>query len=299
MGGWISRFCGPNGAVTRSWRGFGGFCLTLRRWWVLWIAMFAGAVAAASIPRLCLDSEGRITHWASVTVVTLGIGAAIAVILDKVADSHASHLDSLKAAGQEQAGVRAVIRVSSLLEEIHKLKFETTAKASGYVDAMRYASVAALSSAPVAEGVRASYYRLNEDSDGSRELVHLKSFGRSDDAITKFVEKDDPNHEIWARIAELDTQSKIRSAPEPVQGVQWDSRPYKTFVTVPIKAANKVTFGMLTMNALEAGDLTELDRVCAIAVARVLAMGDAILRDHKDMNTLAAKEVSRLTMNVS
>jgi hypothetical protein len=83
-----------------------------------------------------------------------------------------------------------------------------------------------------------------------------------------------------------------------VQGLNWDERPYATFLTVPVKAANKVTFGMLTVNALNRGDLTELDRVCAIALARAAATAEAIARGHNDMGVSAVKEASRRTTGV-
>lgn len=81
-------------------------------------------------------------------------------------------------------------------------------------------------------------------------------------------------------------------------GLNWAERPYDTFVTVPVKAANKVTFGMLTVNALNGGDLTELDRVCAIALARVAATAAAITRGYKQMGVSAASEAARRTLGV-
>ncbi|MCV7142883.1 hypothetical protein [Mycolicibacterium fortuitum] len=251
-------------------------------------------MAAAAIPRICLDSEGHITHRASILLVTLGVIAAVAVILDKVADHHSGKIDVITTAGQEKAGVRAIHRISSLLEEVHQLRFVGQEAAPTLVEVLRRGSLAMVASAPiVGQGVRASYYRLSEDADGYRSLVHVKSFGRQDEALTRFSEREDPNREIWDCMDQPDTECKIRSEPEAVQGLDWASRRYKTFVTVPIKAANKVSFGMLTMNASEVGDLTELDRVCAIAMARVLAMADAELLDHVEMNTLAQKEAER------
>lgn len=159
--------------------------------------------------------------------------------------------------------------------------------------------LAAASAPIVGAGVRASYYELKEDDDGFRSMTHPKSDGRGDDAITDFIERNDPRHGIWSTLAGRDTESQIRNASEDlVPGLNWDERPYKTFVTVPIKAANRVTFGMLTINAVGEGDLTELDRVCAIAMARILATPLAFTSGNRDMNTLAARQAARQIANV-
>lgn len=279
------------------WRA-GAFSLWLRNHWLLTAATFLGAAALVVIPRTAVDPAGRVFGWASWLLVGLGVTAAVAVVLDKVADRHSGKLDAIETAGQERAGVRAINRIVSLLEEVHELTFLPPGAAAVRVAAFPAAVAMAAGSAPVVVGdsVRASYYPLEVAPDGMRSMTNPRSWGRSDEPITSFVERDDPDHAIWGTLAARDTECRIYTAPEPVQGLNWDERPYDTFLTVPVKAANRVTFGMLTVNALNRGDLTELDRVCAIALARVAATAVAITRGYKQLST--ANEASRRTPGV-
>jgi hypothetical protein len=290
----------PDIKQTGFWWRTGAFSLWLRNHWLLTTAIFLGAAALVVIPRTAVDSAGRVFNWATWLLVGLGVTAAIAVVLDKVADHHSGKLDAIETAGQERAGVRAINRIVSLLEEVHELTFLPPESAAVRVAAFPAVVAMAAGSAPVVVGdsVRASYYPLEEDSDRMRSMTEPKSWGRGDEPITNFVERDDPNHAIWRTLAARDTECRIYTKPEPVQGLNWDERPYATFLTVPVKAANKVTFGMLTVNALNRGDLTELDRVCAIALARVAATAEAIARGHNDMGVSAVKEASRRTTGV-
>jgi hypothetical protein len=289
---------GPNIKQDGFWWLVGRVSLWLRNYWFLTVAIFLGAAAAVALPRTAVDSQGRMFEWAKWLLIGLGVIAAIAVALDKVADRHSTKLDKIETAGQLRAGVRAVNRIVSLLQEVHELTFMSPGQATARVAAFpRFVTVAAGSAPVVGDGVRASYYALKTDSDGYRSMTDPVSWalGRTDEPITEFVERDAPGHNIWNVLAARDTAPQIYKEPDPVDGLNWAERPYDTFLTVPVKAANRVTFGMLTVNALEGGDLSELDRVCTIALARIMATAEAIAAGYRQMNTSAQNEANRPT----
>lgn len=97
-----------------------------------------------------------------------------------------------------------------------------------------------------------------------------KSRGRGDEASTEFVEQDDPDHPIWIMMSARDSDCVIYKEPDAQPRVDWSSKPYKTFVSVPVQA-DSVVFGMISVNAPQVGDLTEVDRLAVIAMARVMA----------------------------
>lgn len=296
MAGWTSGLSGPDIKQSGFWWRSGAIALWLRDRWLLAGLVFFGAVAIGVIPRTALDHQGRVFGWANDLTIGLATAAAVAVLLDKLADRHSAKLDAIEAVGQEQAGARAINRIISLLDEVHEMTYLPRNNAAIWAKGFHTVGPSTMASAPVVGDtvVRATYYPLETDGDGYRSMTNPKSRGRGDESSTTFVERNDPNHSIWTVLAQRDTECRIRSFPEQVEGLDWAQRPYKTFVTVPVKAANKVTFGMLTANALNKGDLTELDRVTAIAIARIIAVAQAIPKGYQEMGTLADAEARTL-----
>lgn len=259
--------------------------LWLRDKWILTSCIALAAVALALLPRYAVDDRGKMFDSALLVVTVLGIAAAAAAALDKVADKHSKNLDALAAIGEQTAGGRAVGAIAVLMEEIHDGSFVSNAIRRDRWTTLRASLAATAAAIPTAENVRATYYPLTRDANEWRELKNPKSRGRGnrqDQADSEFFEAVDPDHPIWKIMDARDTACEIVSQPDENCGVNWSEKPYKTFISVPVKA-DKVQFGLLSVNAPVVGDLTELDRLSLIALARTMAAILAFERGPSDM----------------
>jgi len=259
----------PHGLV---WT-LGRYAVWLRDKYIL-LAITLGAAICVAVLVFASDSEGAPLSWAPRSLLAAAIAAALASAADKFADRHAKKEEKLSQDAASEAGVRAVVRLIALLENLNQVARSRRATAQVQMPNVRLAAAALASEVPSAENVRASYYALTRDADGKYQLVDPVTQGRPEDAVTEFRAADDPGHSIWQLLATPDKNCKIRNDGDAVPDFDWTTKRYKTFVTLPVRAGTAV-FGMLTANALNPGDLTELDRVALIAAARTLALAEA------------------------
>ncbi|MGO1971631.1 MAG: hypothetical protein ACTH2Q_01605 [Propionibacteriaceae bacterium] len=195
----------------------------------------------------------------------------MATAADKIADRY----DSQETERAKQAEISAVTNsltaLIGLLDSAHGVAFkEKTARTSALQD-LRIPLIQSAHNSPTATDVRATYYPLTRDENDLRVLRDPKSRGRVDQASTEFFERDDPDHPIWTLMSSKDTSCVIYDEPDPTPRVDWATRPYKTFISVPVQA-DGVVFGMLSINAPEVGDLVEVDRLSVITMARIMAL---------------------------
>jgi hypothetical protein len=262
--------------------------LWLRDKWFLTGIVGLAAIALATLPRLAVDQTGKLLGWALIALTVLGVAAAVAVFLDKVADKHGKRVDELVALGEQSAGGRAMSGVLALLDEIHDASFVSNQLRKDRLKTMRVSAAAIAAGMTTADNVRATYYALSRDDSGWRELKDPKSRGRGtrqDQADSEYFESRDPAHAIWKVMDGRDTACEIVSSPDQKPGVDWDSKPYKTFISVPVKV-DGVQFGLLSLNAPVVGDLTELDRLSLIALARTMGAVLALDKGHSTMRVL-------------
>lgn len=265
--------------------GLGVFASWLRDRWLLSIVGFLAALAVVVVPRLLVDSDGKMLDWVVWPIIVLGSAAAAAVVLDRIADSHKARVAQLENHSQQFITARALRRILPFLEEIHDASFaEGEARVERFVT-LRSALASAAASLPTCEDARATFYPLTRDPDGMRRLTDPRSRGRADEASSEFCEATDPSHPIWRIMDARDTDSKIVNAPDPHCRVDWQTRPYKTFVSIPVKAST-VQFGMLSVNAPEVGDLSEQDRIGLIAMARAMAAALALDKKPRHMRKM-------------
>lgn len=270
-----------------GWR-LGCVSLWLRDKWILTGIVAIAAAALALLPRYAVDPHGKVYPEALAVVTVLGIAAAVAAVLDKVADKHSKNLDALVVIGEQTAGGKAMSGVNALLEEIHDASFVSNQLRKDRLTTLRVSAAAIAANMTTADNVRATYYPLTRADNGWRELKDPKSRGRGnrqDQADTEFLEAEDPDHPIWKIMDGRDTACEITSSPDQKSGVDWDNKPYKTFISVPVKA-DGVQFGLLSLNAPVVGDLTELDRISLIALARTMAAVLALDQGHRSMRAL-------------
>jgi hypothetical protein len=236
-----------------------------------------------------------LTGWATVTVITAGAVVALSVLLDKVADRYSARL-------QGQVGIRAVVAIETLVDDVQRIaKFESAARLQKVVlDLPVYAVQTAVNAAVAgSDRVRATYYPLTYDSNGMRELRNPVNRGRSDAADQQFLEATDPTNTVWETLDRADSNCQIRREKADPGIVNWSSKPYKTFVSVPVRT-DAAVYGMLSVNASQEGDLTELDRLVAVCVARVMAAAQSLVLGARGVRErIAEADEARSRRNVS
>ncbi|MFF1883549.1 hypothetical protein ACFVVC_18995 [Pseudarthrobacter sp. NPDC058196] len=277
-----------------KWR-VGQVALFLRDHWILTAAIALAAIALATLPRLALDANGKLLDWAVPLLTGLGIAAALAAVADKLADHHSKQLDKIQLLGQQELGHLALAPMISLLDTVHDGAFVGGKARQELLTTLRTTLATAAAAIPAADDIRATYYPLTRDAKNWRVLKDPKSRGRMDEASSTFLESQDPDHPIWKILDARDTDCEIVSAPDPDRGVNWKTKPYQTFISVPVKVGN-IQFGLLSVNAPNVGDLTELDRVAMIALARIMGAvlalntGPTKLRHERDGQRVDTEE---------
>lgn len=239
---------------------------------LLGVQMVSAVVIAVVV--FFTEPDGRQLSWARCAVLVSAVLAALASAADRFADHHAGKVELLAEAAERAAGVRVVVRLLALLENVKEVVHSSPAAARQKIPLVRLAAADLSSGIPGAEEVRASVYTLTRDACGKYQMIDPATRGRPEDAVTAFRAADEPGHSIWKRLAAPDKNCEIFNEGDPVPDFEWQAKTYKTFVTLPIRTGNAV-FGMLTANALKPGDLSELDRVAFIAAARILALAEA------------------------
>lgn len=126
-----------------------------------------------------------------------------------------------------------------------------------------------------AERVRASWFRLVKDRP--RRLVPEQYAGRADQPDTVFVEGTIDGDSVFAMIRHNQHVVSVDVESEPPPGWRGSARHgYRSFIAVPV-VAGPTAYGMLTVDAIDAGGVTErevpLVRLLAGLLADALACG--------------------------
>lgn len=259
----------------------------LRDHWILAGITLSAAIALAVLPLVRLYTDENLTQPTAWILTAFGIVAALAAAADRIADWHVKRESEFEEEAERSAVNNTLTALLGLLDSTRDIAFREGAARAAALDTLRSQLAQSAAIAPTASDVRASYYLLARDDDGWRRLYDPKSRGRGDEASTEFVEQDDPDHPIWRTMSARDSDCVIYKEPDADPRVDWSSKPYKTFVSVPIQA-DSVVFGMISVNAPQVGDLTEVDRLAVIAMARVMAatlamdLGPRRLRTERD-----------------
>jgi hypothetical protein len=230
----------------------------LRDRWILWIVIAAAAIAAILAPAF-----PPLSGW----VAPLGGASVLAVFLDRIGAWYGQQSES--AVG---ADMRAILSgLLTLLDEAGRLD-RSADEVGRRAQEGALTRLAAETAARVllAEDVRATYYRLTYDRHGWRELREPVSRGRLDHATTEFFEVQAPDHSVWKVLDAPDVNCRIHREGDPVPHVDWDVKPYKAFLSVPVTSNGKV-LGMLSVNTPDSSGLSETDRMAVLAITRTLA----------------------------
>lgn len=116
---------------------------------------------------------------------------------------------------------------------------------------------------------------------------------RTDAPTTSFVEGEVLNNEVWDLVDQgkgvyFPSLRKERPASWP-QGRRVKLPVYKTFISVGVMAGS-VGFGLITINALRARQLTSEDFRMVTLLAQMLAMAEALCLGTQGLNRLRASQ---------
>ena len=230
-----------------------------------------------------VNKAGELVGWwkfLDLVIPIAPIAIALALALDKIADRYQKRQASLDvddmraqlraaedtaaaAVGNLTALLGAAIRAATkrgeahttLVEELAETLTQQAAKSIGY-------------------GTRATYYSLSFDDCGHRILgspVHAVEFPRQDKPRRAFSEHDQPDLSIWRMMDGADEEPDVRHSPESIDDLDWLSKKYSTFYSIPVKSL-KTQFGMLSVNNTTDGSIGMTQRFVILAMARAFAL---------------------------
>lgn len=266
-----------------------------------------GGIAAVVSPWLWLNVHkgGEVvflfsneTWWYTFRVasIVIGVAAVLAVIADKVADGYDARVAKLVVHEGEKAAEKSIDDLNVFLGEAIRTMFFTGRRQEDAIETLRRTMVTQ-SARSVGLGSRATCYNLHREPTDKRvlkEAVHGIEHPRRDKSNTPFFERLDPGLDIWRMLDREDDEPNVRSCEDedPVVGLDWSKKEYKTFLSVPIKAVN-VQLGMLSVNNSELGSIGGPQRAVTLAMARTYALVVAASKGAAAMNDLAAEQDKR------
>lgn len=205
--------------------------------------------------------------------IVAGIVAAIAVLLDRVADAYDKRDADLVYKASESTAQASVSELNNLLTEAIACTFLDRTARSTSIDGLRR-NLVHFAAHSVGPGTRATYYTLIEDKAGVRVLgdpQHSTTVGRQDMPARPWLEHENPTHPMWALLDAADQHPVVRSKPDNVGDTDWNTVEYDTFITIPVKARG-VVFGVLSVNNSTAGAIGDAQRAVILSMARVMAL---------------------------
>jgi len=280
---------------------FGPLAQSLKRRWVLTAITLLGSVGALVVPRLWLLKDGTADPAGTPWVIVLGIAAAVAVTMDRIADAYDKRVAGIVLRGSQDTAENAVSDLNILLADAIEVSFfEGTSREKAIQTLARLLTLCAAKS--IGPGSRASYYSLSADESGSRTLgapVHATEYGRHDKPKRPFIEVDDPGHPIWRIMDGADESPEVMNATDAVYGVTWEEKEYVTFVSVPVKA-NEVQFGLLSVNCSNEGAIGGAQRATILAMARSMALVLAFTNGPRIMSSrLTSPQMTVVSISVN
>lgn len=244
-----------------------------KKYWVLTGVVVLASALAVLHQLVFVDAEGKPLPGWTPLVVVLGIAAALAVALDRVADAYDARESELELAGAEDTAENAVRDLNTFLERAMATSEHSPETRASHLDTLRQILVMCAAKS-IGPGTRATYYTLSLADDGSRILgdpKHQCEYGRTDKPSRPWVEAENPSHEIWKIMDGPDEEPKVRHSYEVIDGLDWSKKQYDTFVSVPVKF-EKNLYGLLSVNSSEDGSIAASQRAAILAMARTMAL---------------------------
>ena len=233
---------------------------------ILAIASLAASALAGSLLWICL---------------VVGVVAAVGLAVVPLMSEQRAERDRERADNAEESALDPAIEMRLLMFEtlgpvaraVARMAPLTPAKrGTDAMDALK-GSLAAALGLVAGEDKRATIFVRRTDPDGIDVFAphEALSSGRGDPPVSRFRPDSTEGQEVW-RAAGADEPRFCRDLDtDPPPGlVSRPMRRYKTFITVPITYRDEPV-GLLTVNALKAGELDERDTFTMQTIAALAA----------------------------
>jgi hypothetical protein len=209
----------------------------------------------------------------SVGAVLTALAVGLPLYAQRVATRRAVNAERLA----EDAAVAMQLVLGDALEPLahllgritdrrHVLRGRDTAELQGQAKALVLAAAAGVLGT---ERLRAAYFVLGSESP--RRLTPASFHGRAEAPHTVFLEGTALGDYALGMVDRREDLFVPDVLADPPPGWSPDGREYRTFIAVPV-ATEARSFGLLTVDALEVGDLSEQDVAAVRVLARLLAV---------------------------
>jgi hypothetical protein len=251
----------------------------------LWLTALAVLTAAATFA-ISLISPGSLLVAVRVLAGCLAVATAV-IGYFKIRNEHAfKRQQEAERVSLDQA-LKAESRRTSLLingamlgtaDKLRRLSMLDQASKDVEISGFRTSIVSKVCDLVQSEAPRAAYFRVQELGARSRVMqsgTYSDSRNREDSFTSEFVEGSGGDQGVWALIDDGDVElSNDTNASVPES---WDvgrNRQYRSFVSVAVRA-DRLAFGMLTANTLEADGFSDSDVASIKVLAHLLAAAEA------------------------
>ncbi|WCE39166.1 hypothetical protein PGC08_14325 [Brevibacterium sp. BDJS002] len=209
-------------------------------------------------------------------VLPMVITAVALLALTCVPPLAAEHWKKQQPQSSEDVAVRGIVLSGHLSRAIQKLASQAGDSAH---DRMKYVDhlaekvcTSVVASFGNINGVRCSVFRLSEDK---KQMRLLDSFGRVDRPET-FTTNDARGRQAlkWVLAGGDSVKFVLDNRKSKSKKSTKSGKPYQTYVSIRVKTATE-TYGMLTIDSLESGDLALEDSHLLTVYAAIIALGIA------------------------
>lgn len=228
------------------------------------------AAAAAPVAGYLIQDSA---WWIVGSVVAAGGAVAVGEVRKRASEALAAEATAVEVQARIEARVAMVGALQPVATTLSGVVTSDEDSRQSMLGTVTQAVVVAAVRQVSAEDVRGAWY-AHEVVDGRRVLQRTCSDGRNDTTEhTLFEEGTVEGDAALAMVDGDDHRYVVDIASEPPAG--WDPervRRYRTFVAVGISAKER-PLGMLTVDALEPGSLTDEDLQTVILLASLLRIG--------------------------
>lgn len=239
---------------------------------LLALASAGGTIAAVVIPVFMTGEEARLRigqGW----IWVVGAVLAATTLTDLLADQFDKVTSDDSESVLEDLAASQVSDLNDFIEQCCQASQLSGRQQKNYLDNLRDFLVVAAAQT-LGHGTRASYYKLQTDADGNRELVepvHRLRPGRSDQSSRGFYEKDDATNTIWSLLERADTEPQVVEYPSAVNHIDWNKVKFRAYYSVPVKY-KETCYGFLSVNTIHLGSISESQRLAILGMARAYAL---------------------------
>lgn len=230
------------------------------------------SIAAAPLIAGLLVPRSR--WWLAGVAVAAALAFVFAEIRKRNAEAESRDYEANEARARTDSRVAMVAALQPVAASLADIVISSKADRQAMLGTLTQAIVVAAVRQVAAEDVRGGWYSHDLDASGRRVLRRTNSDGRNDTTShTEFLQGTIEGDAALAMVDQDDHLYVLDLAANPPEG--WDPervRRYQTFISVGISAKGE-PLGMLTVDALDAGSLTDEDLQTMILLASMLRVG--------------------------